>query len=230
MEIAVLTFDAFNEMDSFVSATLLNRLSARGWHAYITAPTERVTSRNGIVVEAQRPLEFCAEADAVIFGSGMRTDAVATDPAMLARMDVDPQRQLLVGQCSGALIMAALCLLDGVPACTDLMTRPLLETRGQRILDQPFHAAGNVATNISPPGSSAENSVSTRQRRSSATLHPSSSRMTTSLAPSQRSVPFCQRQWSPRAWPRGPGGARPSPSASLRKRVSDATRRSTGVT
>jgi transcriptional regulator GlxA family with amidase domain len=146
MQIAVLTFDAFNEMDSFVSATLLNRLSARGWRAYITAPTERVTSRNGIVVEAQRPLEFSAEADAVIFGSGMRTDAVATDPAMLARMAVDPQRQLLVGQCSGALIRAALGLLDGAPACTDLMTRPLLEKRGQRILDQPFHAAGNVAT------------------------------------------------------------------------------------
>jgi transcriptional regulator GlxA family with amidase domain len=146
MKIAVLTFDAFNEMDSFVAATLLNRLSARGWRAYITAPTERVTSRNGIVVEAQRPLEFAAEADAVIFGSGMRTDEIATDPAMLARMVVDPRRQLLVGQCSGALVMAALGLLEGAPACTDLMTRPLLEKRGQQILDQPFHATGNVAT------------------------------------------------------------------------------------
>jgi transcriptional regulator GlxA family with amidase domain len=146
MQIAVLTFDAFNEMDSFVSATLLNRLSAIGWRAYITAPSARVTSRNGIVVEAQRPLEFTAEADAVIFGSGMRTDAVANDPAMLSRMTVDPDRQLLVGQCSGALIMAALGLLEGMPSCTDLITRPLLEKRGQRVLDQAFHARGNVAT------------------------------------------------------------------------------------
>src|ERR1700730_17697218 len=41
--------------------------------------------------------------DAVIFGSGMKTDEIAEDPAMLARMNVDPARQLLVGQCSGAL-------------------------------------------------------------------------------------------------------------------------------
>jgi len=146
MQIAVLTFDAFNEMDSFVSATLLNRLASRGWRAYITAPTQRVTSRNGVVVEAQRPLEFAAEADAVIFGSGMRTDEIAADPAMLGRIVVDPLRQLLVGQCSGALIMAALGLLYGAPACTDLMTRPLFEQRGQAVLDQAFHARGNVAT------------------------------------------------------------------------------------
>jgi transcriptional regulator GlxA family with amidase domain len=146
MQIAVLTFDAFNEMDSFVSATLLNRLASRGWRAYITAPTQRVTSRNGVVVEAQRPLEFATEADAVIFGSGMRTDEIAADPTMLARIVVDPLRQLLVGQCSGALIMAALGLLFGAPACTDLMTRPLFEKHGQAVLDQAFHARGNVAT------------------------------------------------------------------------------------
>jgi transcriptional regulator GlxA family with amidase domain len=146
MKIAVLTFDAFNELDSFVAASLLNRLSALGWRAYITAPTARVTSKNGVVVEAQRPLEFAAEADAVIFGSGMRTDEVADDPAMLSRIIVDPRRQLLVSQCSGALIMASLGLLAGVPVCTDPMTKPLLAKRGARVLDRPFHASGNVAT------------------------------------------------------------------------------------
>jgi transcriptional regulator GlxA family with amidase domain len=146
MKIAVLTFDAFNELDSFVAASLLNRLSALGWRAYITAPTARVTSKNGVVVEAQRPLEFAAEADAVIFGSGMRTDEIADDPAMLSRIIVDPRRQLLVSQCSGALIMASLGLLAGVPVCTDPMTKPLLAKRGARVLDRPFHASGNVAT------------------------------------------------------------------------------------
>ncbi|HKU95532.1 MAG TPA: DJ-1/PfpI family protein [Vineibacter sp.] len=146
MQIAVLTFDAFNELDSFVVAALLNRLAPAGWRAYITAPTSRVTSKNGVVVEAQRPLEFAAEADAVIFGSGMKTDEIADDPAMLARMVVDPARQLLAGQCSGALVMAALGLLEQGPLCTDMMTRPLLEGSGRHVLDQPFHARGNVAT------------------------------------------------------------------------------------
>ncbi|MFL9983510.1 DJ-1/PfpI family protein [Paraburkholderia sediminicola] len=146
MKIAVLTFDAFNEIDSFVSAALLNRLSGRGWRAYITGATDQVTSRNGIVVEAQKPLDFVGEADAVIFGSGMKTDEIAGDPAMLARMNVDPARQLLAGQCSGALIMSALGLFSGEPVCTDLTTEPLLTQQGLYVSDQAFHALGNVAT------------------------------------------------------------------------------------
>jgi len=39
MQIAVLTFDGFNELDSFVPAAILNRMRAKGWNAYITAPT-----------------------------------------------------------------------------------------------------------------------------------------------------------------------------------------------
>ena len=147
VRIAVLTFDAFNELDSFVSAALLNRLSRRGWAAYITAATDRVTSKNGVVVEAQKPLEFASEADAVIFGSGMRTDEIAQDPAILARMKVDPGRQLLVGQCSGALVMSALGLFAaGELVCTDLMTEPLLSRQGLAVSNSAFRARGNVAT------------------------------------------------------------------------------------
>lgn len=146
MKIAILTFDAFNEIDSFVSAALLNRLSARGWRAYITGATEQVVSKNGVVVASQRPLEFAAEADAVVFGSGMKTDEIAEDPAMLARIKVDPMRQMLVGQCSGALIMSALGLFTGEPVSTDLMTAPLLARSGLTVSTHCFHAKGNVAT------------------------------------------------------------------------------------
>lgn len=147
MQIAVLTFDAFNELDSFVAAALLNRLVRQGWRAYITAAADRVTSKNGVTVEAQKPLEFAAEADAVIFGSGMRTDEVAKDPAMLARLrHVDPARQLLAGQCSGALVMSALGLFTSEPVCTDRSTAPMLARGGLRVAETAFNARGNVAT------------------------------------------------------------------------------------
>jgi transcriptional regulator GlxA family with amidase domain len=146
MQIAVLTFDAFNEIDSFVAAALLNRLSSKGWKAYITGATERIASKNGVVVDAERPLEFTAEADAVIFGSGMKTDEIALDPKVLSRIKVDPTRQLLVGQCSGALIMAALGLFSGEPVCTDVMTQPLVDRLGLELAELPFYAKGNVAT------------------------------------------------------------------------------------
>lgn len=146
MEIAVLTFDQFNEMDSFVVAHLLNRLSPRGWHAYITAPSDRVTSRNGVVVEAQRPLEFTATADAVVVGSGWLTQEIAQDTALLDRIALDPHRQLIASQCSGALILARLGLLAGQPVCTDQFTRPAVARTGAQVLDTPFHAHGNLAT------------------------------------------------------------------------------------
>ena len=47
---------------------------------------------------------------------------------------------------SGTLVLARLGLLDGVPACTDLTTRPWVEAAGIGVLNQPFVARGNVAT------------------------------------------------------------------------------------
>ena len=58
MRIAILTFDGFNELDSFIALGLLNRLGAQGWKAEIASPTSHVTSMNGVTVQAQRPLEF----------------------------------------------------------------------------------------------------------------------------------------------------------------------------
>ena len=50
MQIAVLTFDGFNELDSFIAASILNRMRSKGWKAHITSPTEQVTSMNGVTV------------------------------------------------------------------------------------------------------------------------------------------------------------------------------------
>ncbi|WPC07066.1 DJ-1/PfpI family protein [Pseudomonas benzenivorans] len=146
MQIAVLTFEGFNELDSFVVAGLLNRLRGQGWQAQITCPDAQVVSMNGVQVQAQQPLEFANQADVVLFGSGIRTRAIAEDPAILERLRLDPQRQLIGAQCSGALLMAKLGLLDGLPACTDLTSKPWVAEAGVQVLDQPFHARGNLAT------------------------------------------------------------------------------------
>jgi transcriptional regulator GlxA family with amidase domain len=146
MRIAVLTFDDFNEIDSFVAINLLNRLADDGWHAFVTGPGASVRTRGGADVAVQKPLEFAAEADAVIFGSGRSTGYVSRDPALLARIRTDPARQLIAGQCSGALVMDALGLLPARVACSDVSTAPALAARGVAVLPQPFHADGNVAT------------------------------------------------------------------------------------
>lgn len=146
MQIAVLTFDGFNELDSFVAAAILNRLRGQGWEAHITSPTPQVTSMNGVTVERQQPLDFAAKADAVIIGSGIRTREIAADPLMLGRIRLDPARQLIGAQCSGTLLLAKLGLIGDLPACTDLTTKPWVIEAGVEVLDAPFVAHGNVAT------------------------------------------------------------------------------------
>ena len=150
MRIAIITFDGFNELDSFIAFGLLNRLSAEGWKAEITSPTTHVTSMNGLTVQAQQPLEFANDADAVIFGSGIYTRAIAQgmgqSGALLDRLQLDPLRQMIGAQCSGTLLLARLGLLADVPACTDLTTKPWVIEAGVRVVDAPFHARGPIAT------------------------------------------------------------------------------------
>jgi transcriptional regulator GlxA family with amidase domain len=146
VRIAVLTFDGFNEIDSFVSSHILNRVDVPGWKAEITCPSPSVVSRNGVRVDAQRPLEFANEADVVLFGSGRSTAEIVEDPAVTSRLRLDPARQRIGSQCSGALFLVRLGLLQGLPVCTDVYTRPRVEAAGVRVLDQTFFARGNVAS------------------------------------------------------------------------------------
>lgn len=146
LQVAVVTFDGFNELDSFIASGLINRARAQGVTAYITTPAPVVTSMNGVEVTGQRPLDFVAEADVVLLGSGIKTRDVVADDTLLARLPLDPARQLIGSQCSGALVLEQLGLLGGRPACTDTITRPWLEERGVTVLDAPFHAEGAIAT------------------------------------------------------------------------------------
>ncbi|MBN3752187.1 AraC family transcriptional regulator [Paraburkholderia sp. Tr-20389] len=146
MHIAILTFEGFNELDSFIALGVLNRIRKPDWRVSIATPATRVTSMNGVTIEGQISLREANAADAVLVGSGKLTRDVVADPALMSQMQFDPSRQLLGAQCSGTLVLAKLGLLDGVSACTDLTTKPWVEEAGVDVLNQPFVARGNVAT------------------------------------------------------------------------------------
>ncbi|MFB6809177.1 DJ-1/PfpI family protein [Streptomyces sp. NPDC056387] len=146
MQVAVVTFDGFNELDSFIASALINRCRKDGLEAFITTPAPVVTSMNGVEVTGQRPLEFIPEADVVLIGSGVKTRDVVADDRLLSLLPLDPARQLIGSQCSGALVLARLGLLGGMPACADLTSRPYVEACGVTVLDAPFHSEGNIAT------------------------------------------------------------------------------------
>jgi len=144
MHIAIATFDGYNELDSLIALGVLNRVP--DWRVSIASPTPRVRSMNGVVIESHIGLDDIAAADAVIVGSGRYTRDVVADPGLLARLRLDPVRQLVGAQCSGTLVLAKLGLLEGIPACTDTISKPWVQEAGVDVLDQPLFASGNIAT------------------------------------------------------------------------------------
>lgn len=146
MKIAILTFEGFNELDSFVVSAMLNRVKEPGWKAEIVSPEKTVTSMNGVKVIAQKPLSFANEADVVLFGSGINTQTLTDDRSIMGKFKLSPEKQLIGSQCSGALFLNKLNLLGSISVCTDTKTRPFLEELGVKVLNTPFNASGNIAT------------------------------------------------------------------------------------
>lgn len=147
MDIAIVTFEGYNELDSLIALGVLNRIEDDDWRVTIAAPTARVTSMNGVTIERMSSLDDAVGADAVIIGSGIATREVVDTPAIMNVLrGLDPQRQLIAAQCSGALVLAKLGLLRDVPACTDLTTKPWVLAAGVDVLNQPFFAKDTIAT------------------------------------------------------------------------------------
>ncbi|VEB42611.1 Uncharacterised protein [Chromobacterium violaceum] len=112
-------------------------MSPHGWNVRLCAPVPVIQSRSGTRVERQEDLSYANRADAVLIGSGWRTRDWVADDSIMGQLKLDPTRQLIGSQCSGALVLHRLGLLaDGI-ACTDGMTRPLLEQLGVRVQPRP---------------------------------------------------------------------------------------------
>lgn len=146
MHIAILTFDGFNELDSFIAFGILNRIKKPDWRVSIAGSQPQITSMNGLLIDRHIDLVEASNADVVLVGSGMKTRDVVADDNIMSQLCLDPKKQLIGAQCSGALILAKLGLLDDVPACTDVTTKPWVQEAGVEVLNQAFYARNQLAT------------------------------------------------------------------------------------
>jgi transcriptional regulator GlxA family with amidase domain len=149
MHIAILTFDGFNELDSLIAFGMLSRIRLLGdtdWRVSIASPSTRVTSMNGLSLDAHIGLQEACSADAVLIGSGMKTREVAQDRSIMDLLQLDARRQRIAAQCSGTYLLAKLGLSAQISACTDNTSKPWVQAAGVRVLSQPFVAHGNIAT------------------------------------------------------------------------------------
>ncbi|PZO36064.1 MAG: hypothetical protein DCF19_22410 [Pseudanabaena frigida] len=57
------------------------------------------------------------------------------DEKLMSGFQLDPSGQLIGSQCSGALIMKRLGLVENIPICSDLVTRPWLIESGVQVIN-----------------------------------------------------------------------------------------------
>lgn len=144
--IAIVIFDRFTDIDLWLMWDLLNRVRVDGWSVKILGEKGSHISVTGIQTATHGRIEEAKDADAVLIVSGPGTRDRITDESWLARLDLDPERQLIGSICSGSLVLAKLGLLEGKTATTYPTSKPLLESLGVEVVERPFVAHGNIAT------------------------------------------------------------------------------------
>jgi transcriptional regulator GlxA family with amidase domain len=146
MDIAIVAFDGFTDIDVFLPWDLFNRVDARPWRVAILADAPSITSIAGLTIPTHGRLREAADARAVLVTSGPGLRAKLDDAAFVAALRLDPSRQLVGSMCSGALLLAKLGLLENKRATTYPTQRARLSAMGVEVVEEPFVREGNVAT------------------------------------------------------------------------------------
>lgn len=145
----IVTFDKFTDVDIFLAWDLLNRVKFRDNTFEVKIIGTKTSHRSvcGINLETQGLIEECADADLVFFGSGPGTREVIKDDVYLNRFKLNPEKQIICSMCSGALIIAALGYLEGIPATTYPTAYEALKGYGVEVIeDKHIVTQGNIGT------------------------------------------------------------------------------------
>lgn len=154
-KIGLVIFDGFTDIDLFLHWDLLNRpvtmfpdMAPDGWSVKILGTAPMHLSAAGLETKTHGGVEDARTCDAVIHASGPLTRTLMKDEGYLETLALDPARQLVGSQCSGALVLAAGGLLTGRTATTYPTAVGHLRDLGAVPVEEPFvlHDRDNIAT------------------------------------------------------------------------------------
>jgi transcriptional regulator GlxA family with amidase domain len=146
MDVAILCFDDFTDIDVFLMWDLLNRVEHPGWRVRLLGDATHHTSVTGLTIPMHGHVREAVDAAAVVVTSGPGARAKLADEAYLGALRLDPGRQRVGSMCSGALLLAKLGLLAGKRATTYPTQRERLAAMGVEVVEEAFVREGNVAT------------------------------------------------------------------------------------
>src|SRR5580692_331553 len=127
MQSSIVIFDEFTDIDLFLMWDLLKRVRLADWQVSILGEASEHTSATGIPVRTHGRIEEANRSDVVLFVSGQGTRRKMVDREWLSRFHLNPEKQMIGSICSGALLLAALGLLEGKTATTYPTSKAALE-------------------------------------------------------------------------------------------------------
>ena len=149
MKAVIVAFDRFTDIDVFLAWDLLNRVRFRDkeFSVKIVGPSSSHRSVCGIEIPMQGGINECNNSDLVYFASGPGTRGLMTNDSFLSQLHLDPGRQIICSMCSGALLLAAKGLLNGLSATTYPTAVDELKSFGVEVdMERHLVAHGNIAT------------------------------------------------------------------------------------
>lgn len=150
--IAIVAFDGFTDIDVFLHWDILSRPKwvapekAEGLTVHIVGDKDTHVSTAGLPTPMHARIDDLDSYDGVIISSGKTTRSLIADADYLARLNLDPERQWIGSQCSGALLLAAKGYLDGKTASIYPTAKEALRELGGEPVDADFVTHGRIAT------------------------------------------------------------------------------------
>lgn len=146
MQIAILLFDDITALDAVGPYEVLSRIpgAAVTWVASSPGPK---TSRGGLTLVADRRLDEVPSPRIVLVPGGSGVDGVMREPEVLEWIRNAHRTSLFTtAVCTGALVLGAAGLLNGLKATTHWNYRDRLAAFGADVLSERVVRAGNIVT------------------------------------------------------------------------------------
>lgn len=144
--LSIVVFDDFSDIDLVLPWDIFSRIKRHDWKVKVVGMGSTHRSTLGMLVKTDERLDTVAKSDVVLIIGGEGSRARVHDPEFLECLNLNPQRQLIGAQCSGALILAALGLLEGRTATTTPFATLEMEAAGVQLQQRPLVVHGNIAT------------------------------------------------------------------------------------
>ena len=147
MEIAIPIFDRLTALDAVGPYEVLSRLPDARVRFVAQEPGPKQTENGMLALTAEAALADAPDPDVLVVPGGFGTRALMHDEAMLDWIrGVHEHTRWTTSVCTGALLLAAAGLLDGLEATTHWASLDVLERYGARPSERRVVEQGKVIT------------------------------------------------------------------------------------